>query len=88
MTIKVYANYDAEVITKKEFLAKVEELAKEYDEDTGKFETFLGDNYTIMELWDITESEKTKARESFHEENIEKATEDIENDWIETILEI
>lgn len=82
MTIKVYANYDIEVITEKEFLEKVEELAKEYDKDTSEFEIFLDEN------WELTESEKAMARKSFHEKNVERATEDVKTDWVETTLEI
>lgn len=88
MKIKVYSNYDAEVITEKEFLAKVEELAKEYDESIREFEHFLDDNYTTLELWNMTESKKAMARKSFHEKNVERATDEVENDWVETTLEI
>lgn len=89
MTIKVYVNYyNAEVITEKEFFAKVEELAKEFDEDEGEFEIFLDENYTTMELWNMTENEKAETTNAFHKKNVERATDDIKSEWIERTLEI
>lgn len=88
MTIEVYANYDAEVITEKEFLAKVEELAEKYNEDTAEFETFLDDNYTVIELWNMTEKGRIDIINAFQKKNIERATYEIEGEWIETTLEV
>ena len=88
MKIKVYANREAEVITEEEFLEKIEILATEYDGGLDAFAEFLYNRYGILEIWDMTEEEKVKAKKLFHEENVEAATNDIEYDWYETILEI
>lgn len=88
MTIKVYANYEAKVITEKEFLAKIEKLATEYDDNLDAFENFLNDTYNMVELLEMTEEEKIKVKKFFHEINVKDASEDIREEWIETILEI
>ena len=88
MEIKVYANREAQVITEEDFLEKIEILATEYDDNLDAFAEFLSNRYEILEIWDMTEEEKVKAKKLFHEENVEVATDDIECDWFETILEI
>ena len=88
MKIKVYANYDAQVITEEEFLEKIEILATEYDGDMDAFADFLSNKYTSIEIWDMTEKEKVKVKELFHEENVKTATNDIEYNWTEAILEV
>ena len=88
MEIKVYANHEAEVITEEEFLEKIEILATEYDDNLDAFADFLSNRYTSIEIWDMTEEEKVKIKELFHEENVKVATDDISCDWIETVLEI
>ena len=87
MTIKVYANCD-KVITEKDFLKKIEELAEEYDDNLDSFDAFLYNNYTLSDVWDMTEKEKVRVKKLFHEENIKEATEDISEEWIETILDV
>ena len=88
MTIKVYANYYADVITEKEFLQRIEEVAKEYDENLTDFECFLDDNYTSMEIWEFGEDRKAEIIKDFHENNIERASDELEDVWHETILKI
>ena len=88
MEIKVYANYQAEVITEEEFLDKVRILAESYDCNMDAFAEFLNDNYDTLDIWNMKEDEKVKVKEHFHKENVKVATCDISCDWIETILEI
>ena len=88
MEIKVYANYQAEVITEEEFLDKVRILAESYDCDKDAFAEFLNNNYGTLDIWNMKEDEKVKVKEHFHKENVKVATDDISYDWIETVLEI
>ena len=88
MTIKVYANYNAEVITEEEFLKKIETLATEYDNNLDEFREFLYNGYSCIEIWDMTEDEKINVKKLFHEKNVEIATNDISDEWFETILEV
>ena len=88
MEIKVYANYQAEVITEEEFLDKVRILAESYDCNMDAFAEFLNDNYDTLDIWNMKEDEKVKVKEHFHKENVKVATDDISCDWIETVLEI
>lgn len=88
MEIKVYANYQAEVITEEEFLDKVRILAESYDCDKDAFAEFLNNNYDTLDIWNMKEDEKVEVKERFHRENIKVATDDISCDWIETVLEI
>ena len=87
MTVKVYANCD-KVITEKDFLKKIEELAEEYDDNLDAFEAFLYNDYTLSNIWYMTEEEKVRIKKLFHEENVKEATEDISEEWIENILEV
>ena len=85
MEIKVYANYQAEVITEEEFLDRIRILAAEYDDNLDAFAEFLNNNnYDTLDVWDMTEEEKVKVKELFHEENVKAAA----DDWVETVLEI
>lgn len=88
MEIKVYANREAQVITEEEFLEQIEILTKEYDSNMDSFADFLYNAYGVLEIWNMTEEEKVKVKELFHEENVKTATDDIECDWLETVLEI
>ena len=88
MEIKVYANYQAEVITEEEFLDKIRILAENYDCNMDAFAEFLNDNYDTLDIWNMKEDEKVKVKEHFHKENVKVATDDISCDWIETVLEI
>lgn len=88
MEIKVYANYQAEVITEEEFFDKIRILAESYDCDMDAFAEFLKDNYDTLDIWNMKEDEKVEVKERFHRENIKVATDDISCDWIETVLEI
>ena len=88
MEIKVYANYQAEVITEEEFFDKIRILAESYDCNMDAFAEFLNDNYDTLDIWNMKEDEKVEVKERFHRENIKVATDDISCDWIETVLEI
>ena len=88
MEIKVYANYQAEVITEEEFLEKIRILAESYDCNMDAFAKFLNGNYDTLDIWNMKEDEKVEVKERFHRENIKVATDDISCDWIETVLEI
>ena len=45
-------------------------------------------DYTLSDIWYMTEEEKVRIKKLFHEENVKEATEDISEEWIENILEV
>ena len=87
-TIKVYGKAVrggyAEVISSEQFDEKVVERAKELYEDKDEFYEWLEDNFTVDEVWNMTEETKKAVKENQYKERCEMwALDDMEGEYEE-----
>ena len=90
-TIKVYGKATrsgyAEVISSEQFDEKVVERAKELYEDKDEFYEWLEDNFTVDEVWNMTNETKQAVKEKQYKERCEMwALDDMEGDYEEFII--
>jgi hypothetical protein len=67
VVIKVYGKAIrggyVEVISEEEYNEKIAERAREFYEDTEEFQEWLEDNYTVSDVWAMTEDTKKTVKE-------------------------
>lgn len=90
-TIKVYGKATrggyAEVISSEQFDEKVAERAKELYEDKDEFYEWLEDQFTVDEVWNMTEETKKAVKENQYKERCEMwALDDMEGEYEEFII--
>ena len=90
-TIKVYGKAIrggyAEVISSEQFDEKVAERAKELYEDKDEFYEWLEDQFTVDEVWNMTEETKKAVKENQYKERCEMwALDDMEDEYEEFII--
>lgn len=89
MKVKVYMNWDsAQVMGGEDVLAYINKLTDDYIHDNEGFEDWLSDNYTMTELWYLSDEARAEAEKNFREFCHEIANEDFEHTWDVREIEI
>lgn len=89
MKVKVYVNWDnAQVMGNEDVSAYIGKLTDDYIHDAEGFEDWLSDNYTMTELWYLSDEARDEAEKEFREFCHEMAEEDFERAWDLRIIEI
>lgn len=70
-----YSSFDNEIISDRAHEEHFNALMESYDSNDD-FEAFLGETYSLIELFNLTEYERDKAREAFEGWKREKALDD------------
>lgn len=70
-----YSSFDNEIISDRAHEEHFNALMESYDSNDD-FEAFLGETYSLIELFNLTEYERDKAREAFEDWKREKALDD------------
>lgn len=70
-----YSSFDNEIISDRAHEEHFNALMESYDSNDD-FEAFLGETYSLIELFNLTEYERDKAREAFEAWKREKALDD------------
>lgn len=70
-----YSSFDNEIISDHAHEEHFNALMESYDSNDD-FEAFLGETYSLIELFNLTEYERDKAREAFEDWKREKALDD------------
>lgn len=82
--MKVYVNWQAEeIISQEQYDQRVAALAADYVDDDSLFDSYLFDRYTSLELFDMSEAERTEVRGNFAEWCHSKAEADLDEDFEE-----
>ena len=80
------------VISEEQFEEYVQERASELRESENQFESYLEDNYSCKEVFDMSESKKAEVRQEYLNKCEDWAREEIDDDWeyneLETEVEI
>lgn len=69
------------VISEEKFEEYVQERADELREEENQFESYLEDNYSCKEVFDMNESEKAKVRQEYLDKCEDWARDELEDDW-------
>ena len=69
------------VISEEKYEEYVKERAEELREEEHQFESYLEDNYSCKEVFDMNEDEKTEVRQEFLDKCEDWAREELEDDW-------
>lgn len=82
--MKVYVNWQAEeIISQEQYDQRVAALAADYVDDDSLFDSYLFDHYTSLELFDMTEEERTDVQGDFagwcHRKAEDEMSEDFED---------
>lgn len=87
VTVTVYGYADdwgnLEVISREAFNKLVQERADEIFQDHFEFEDWLEENFTTLELWDLTELRKTEVKSEFKHYCLVIAEKELFEDWHE-----
>lgn len=70
-----YSSFDNEIISDRAHEEHFNALMESYDSNDD-IEAFLGETYSLIELFNLTEHERDKAREAFEDWKREKALDD------------
>lgn len=70
-----YSSFDNKIISDRAHEEHFNALMESYDSNDD-FEAFLGETYSLIELFNLTEYERDKAREAFEDWKREKALDD------------
>lgn len=68
-------------ISEEQFEEYVKERADEFREDENQFETYLEDNYSCKEVFDMNESERAEVRQEYLDKCEEWARDELDDDW-------
>ena len=87
VTVTVYGYADdwgnLDVISREAFNKLVQERADELFQDHFEFEEWLEENFTTLELWDLTELKKTEVKSEFKHYCLVVAEKELLEDWQE-----
>ena len=87
VTVTVYGYADdwgnLEVISREAFNQLVRERAEELFQDHFEFEDWLEENFTTLELWDLTDLKKTEVKSEFKHYCLAEAEKELNEDWEE-----
>ena len=89
--VKVYVNfYDREVLTEKEFKRKLDRERRHLmNEDDDFFDEWLSNNFTHVELWNLTPPQRLRLLDDFNQECIKQAKEKLfDDEWEEVEIEV
>lgn len=79
-------------ISEEKFEEYVQERANELREEESQFESYLEDNYSCKEVFDMSESERAEVRQEFLNKCEDWAREELDDDWeyneLETEVEV
>lgn len=70
-----YSSFDNDMMSDRAHEEHFKALVESYDSDDD-FEAFLGENYSLIELFTLTKCERDKVREAFEAWKREKALDD------------
>lgn len=91
---RVYGyGYDQpDLISEEQFEELVADRKAELEKDENEFEEYLSDNYSLREVFEMSEDEKAEVRAEYADKCVDWARDDLEEDWdyeeIETEVEI
>ena len=89
--VTVYArpltNGYCEVISKEEFEVYVDKVAEELGNDELELENWLEEEYSHLDLWNMTAEDKAIAKEKFNALCRDWALDDLMDKWEEHIIE-
>ena len=89
--VTVYAralpNGYCEVISKEEFEVYVDKVAEELRNDELELENWLEEEYSHLDLWNMTAEDKAIAKEKFNALCRDWALDDLMDEWEELIIE-
>lgn len=89
MKVNVYVNWDnAQIMGDEDVSAYIGKLTDDYIHEDGCFEDWLGDNYTMTELWYLSDEARAEAEKNFMVFCRDMATEDFERTWDVREIEI
>lgn len=89
MKVNVYVNWDyQQVMGGAEANDYIASCADDYSKDSSCFEDWLSDNYTMTELWYLSDEARDEAEKNFREFCREMAEEDFERAWDVREIEI
>jgi hypothetical protein len=81
-----------EVVSKERFEELVRERAVELSSNERELEDWLEENFTMLEVWDMTDSRKQEIMEHFKAKCLDWAYDELMEDWeqfeIETEIEV
>jgi hypothetical protein len=89
MTIKLYVDWRSrEILTKEDYEDEVKTRTDDYVSDNGGFESWLGETYTIWEIYNFTDEDKKRVHEEWREACKGYAKEDANDEYEEMEIEV